>query len=166
MTRFRPGDPTSELLQEMIDRADEGDSEAGLELIESIITELHQSNSDLLHWHAQKLQEIVEGVPAPRALCIESDKKKGRPPKWDSIQVIAIDQLLRRFTGLSEREAGEIIEQRLGVDQRTLAGYRKELETVPAENGVVGLAGYSREQLVVVAGANLKEVSDRLDSED
>lgn len=164
MTRFVPGDPTAELLREMIDRAEQGDAEAGLELVESIITELYQCDSDLLHWHAQKLTEITQGVPAARALCIESTKIKGRPATWESIRIIAIDQLLRRFADMTRREAAETIEQRFNLDDRTLRGYRKEFGEKSADKSSSALAHCSQRQLVAAAGDYLQKVEDILKS--
>ncbi len=164
MTRFTPGDPTSELLLKLIDEAEKGDAEAGIELIESIITDLYRSDSDLLHWHAKKLEQITQGVPAARALCVEAERTKGRPPKWDPIRMIAVDQLLRRFADMSEKEAAEILEQQFGIDERTLRDYRKGIEHQLASTSNTGLAGGSKRHLISTAGDYVEKIEDFLES--
>ena len=158
MTRFTLGDPTSQFLQTLIDEAEKGDAEAGLELIESIITELYGSDSDLLHWHAKKLEQITKGVPAGRALCVEAEQSKGRPAKWDPIRMNAVDQLLRRFADMSEKKAAEILEQQFGIDERTLRGFRKQVEHDLASTSNTGLARGSKRYLISAAGDYVEKI--------
>ena len=70
LTRFLHDDLTT--------RAESGDAEAGLELLQWSITELDRSDSLILKWLKNKLRDIVdEGIEPSRALCVEKEKSTG-----------------------------------------------------------------------------------------
>ena len=101
-----------------------------LELIRSAISELEPVKTPALTWLREKLHQIVfDGIHAERALCLETDKRVGRPPKCNPEQLIAADILLRDYARLSPKEAAEVIEDRFDINSRTLRDYRRDLDS-------------------------------------
>ena len=161
---------TAQFLAECAIRAEEGGKEgvdAALELLRSAISELEPLETPALTWLRDKLHQIVfDGIHAERALCLESDKKIGRPPKCDRYQLIAVDILLRDYANFSQKEAAEIIEDRFDINPRTLRDYRTELDSRFNKDLVGGMEKSSHRILISSAGDYLLEISDLLGEEE
>lgn len=152
------------LLDELASRAEEGDRDAGIELLEWSVSELDAADTPVLVWLKNRLAEIVEDAIEPaKALRIERPMSRGgRPRKFDSAKMMAIDVLLRNHFGVDAKTAAEVLEQCFGIDPRTLRGYRKEFDSRFGDDPEPFMDGSPRKLLEKIAGAELEQALNLL----
>lgn len=81
-------DASDQFEREMLCGAAEGDAEAGLAVLRLCRNGLDHGDLSpaLRHYLAERLNDVLDGVPLARALCIEHETKGGRPrdpfPEW------------------------------------------------------------------------------------
>tara|TARA_R110002072_G_scaffold300788_1_gene478951 strand:+ start:1476 stop:1976 length:501 start_codon:yes stop_codon:yes gene_type:complete len=113
---------------ELIELAKEGDSEAGEEILKSIIRCIdgRRFDSPLFPFLANCLYEYERGIPIERALCIEKGRNVGgRPRKYDPDEIAALDIFLRRELGFKSEESLGWIEANVGMGKKEARELRK-----------------------------------------
>lgn len=113
---------------ELIKRAQQGDAEAGREILKEIVLAIGANRFDplLFPFLGECLGLFLQdGIPLDRALCVEAVDQGGRPRKHDQLELAAVDILLRDHGGFSPEQAIIWIEEHVGVDRRTVQKARK-----------------------------------------
>ena len=113
----------SEYREETIARALAGDAEAGLEALKLCRSGLDANNmpADLRFYLAERITQLLDGVPANKALCIARDR--GRPrdpfPEWQQ-HLGALAALLSQRGYKPNKIAVALCDQRAAVDEKPL----------------------------------------------
>ena len=109
-------------------RANLGDDEAAREMLDIIASriETKQFNSALFFELAKNLRLFLDdGVPLGIALGVFKEPNKGgRPPKYNQVEVAAVDLLLREYAKFRPEKAATWINKNIGVDRRTIQRIR------------------------------------------
>ncbi len=115
-------------LQETLARAKRGDAEAGKEALKTAVTALDTKdfNSPVIQYLARCLWDYVgNDIPLERALNVEDEPNKGgRKLKYDPVELMAVDVLLRYHAGMTPEEAIAWIDNNIGADRRTVQRIR------------------------------------------
>lgn len=125
---MKAGERTLKFELELIERAKEGDSEAGEEILKAIVRHIdgRRIDSPLFPFLANCLHEYERGVPIERALCIEKGPNVGgRPSKYDPDEIAALDIYLRRELGFKLEESLAWIEANVGMGKKEARELRK-----------------------------------------
>jgi hypothetical protein len=118
---------TERFEKELIERASQGDAEAGREILTNIALRIDQKDYDspLFPYLAGCLWNYVhDGIPLDRALSVEAQNIGGRPPH-DHTALAAVDILLCDYSGYGRDGALAWIEEHIGVHKRTMRRIRR-----------------------------------------
>ena len=117
---------------ELIDRAKDGDPQAGEEILKAIVRHIdgRRIDSPLFPFLAECLYEYERGVPIERALCIEKEPNVGgRPSKYNDIEIAALEILLRRELGYSSGKSVNWVSDNVGIHRSEVRRIRKEFDS-------------------------------------
>jgi hypothetical protein len=136
-----------DLESETLTRARGGDVEAGLYALSLCVPGLYlgRMSEKLRFYLAECLQNIVDGMPVDRALCVENERASGRPtnpfPDWEE-PLAAVAALLTQRGYRPERvnaamsDARELLEGGTTLDRREAQKIRqKYLPMLAIEEG-------------------------------
>lgn len=142
--------------RQLIERARQGDAEAGLEALVSAAFAIDAKRFDslLLPYLADCILQFREGIPLDRALGVEDRKPGGRPTKYDACELAAVDILLRDHGGLSPENAVAWIAEQIGAERSTIQKYRRQFDSRYNRETKGGLMdAWDRDLLLDQAGA-------------
>lgn len=153
-------------LGELIIRANCGDHEAAREVLDEIATDLlvNRLRPQLAEYLGASLRLFLDGgVGIERSLGLEADPPKGgRPRKFEEIQIMAVDLLLRDHLGFRKEQAVEWIAAEIGADRKFTRGSRKEYDSRASKTaGRPLMDGLSRDDLLYFSG-KMREKVERL----
>ena len=153
-------DDTKAFESELIRRTESGDAEAGREILRSLISHIdhRQWESSLFPYLSTCLSQYIdEGVAIERAVGLEDDAKGGRPAKYNSMELMAVDALLRFHADYGLEEAATWMNEHIligssdsGPDRSTIQKLRRDFRPGldAAEEGLL-----KRDTLIVMAGS-------------
>ena len=109
-------------------RANLGDDEAAREMLDIIASRIETKRFDsaLFSELAKNLRLFLnDGIPLDVALGVFKEPNKGgRPPKYNQVEVAAVDLLLREYAKFRPEKAATWINKNIGVDRRTIQRIR------------------------------------------
>tara|TARA_Y100000593_G_scaffold86828_1_gene166311 strand:- start:618 stop:1115 length:498 start_codon:yes stop_codon:yes gene_type:complete len=151
----------------LIQHADQGDSEAGRELLKIVASriETREFDSPVFGHIASGIQAFLfEGVPLDRALGVESPPNKGgRPSKYDETELAAVDLLLRDHAHYAAEQAAEWIDEYIGADRRTVQRLRTAYDARYNKFGADKLMeSLNRGDLIDLCGSMREKVAEVL----
>ena len=113
---------------ELIRRAEDGDPEAGKEILVSVALRIDQGkfDSSLFPYLANCLWDYsIENIPLSRALNVEKESPVGgRPVSYDRTMLAATDIILRHHCHMKPEAAIAWIEEHIGVGRRSIQRLR------------------------------------------
>jgi hypothetical protein len=121
---------TDQFERRLIERAESGNAEAGRAVLQQIISAITAGRFDspVLPFLAKCLSMFLhDGVGLERALCVEDEPSKGGARrKYDTIELAAVDILLRRHRQFSSEDAIKWTAENIGADRKTVHRARNE----------------------------------------
>ncbi|HEX2237136.1 MAG TPA: hypothetical protein VHJ19_01980 [Gammaproteobacteria bacterium] len=124
-----PPPDTEQFERELIARAKAGDADAGKKILLNIALkiDLGQFDSELFPYLADCIWDFAyHGIRLDRALNVEAENKGGRPPKYETLELAAVDILLRDYANFRPEAALTWICENIGVDRRHMQRVRSE----------------------------------------
>ena len=157
---------TEQFERQLIKHAQRGDEEAGREILYTIALAIDAGRFDspLFPFLADCLILFArDGVPLERALCVERDRNPGgKPSKYDSTELAAVDILLRDHAGFSPEQAVTWIKENIGADRRTVQKRRPDYDGRYNPGSGPLMESLDRETLLHRSGSLRKTVAQAL----
>ena len=150
--------------QEVSLRADLGDDKAAREMLHIIASRIETKRFDsaLFSELAKNLRLFLnDGIPLDIALGVFKEPNKGgRPPKYNQVEVAAVDLLLREYAMFRPEKAATWINKNIGVDRRTVQRIRTRHDgRYDKSSSKTWMERYDKELLLDLTGSMREKVT-------